>query len=135
MENNSNSNQTLIDIKINYEHSFLFQTEKGLWLVLNVTVVNMTDEPQLTGYAFFEGKLCKNIKMPAPKIIKGTRIFRLQKTINATVASELFLMTPNEKREDTLVVTDLEENRDWHVGIGDIGVQVDRKKLGVKTKL
>jgi hypothetical protein len=68
MENDSNSNQTLIDININYEHSFLFQNEKGLWLVLNVTAINMTDEPQLTGYAFFEGKLCENIKMPAPKI-------------------------------------------------------------------
>jgi hypothetical protein len=44
-------------------------------------------------------------------------------------------MNPKEEREDTLVITNLEENRDWHVGIGDIGVQVDRKKLSIKTKL
>jgi len=134
MGNDSNPNQTLIDISINYEHSFLFQNEKGLWLVLNVTAINMTDENQLTGYAFFEGKLCPYIVTSAP--IKGKLEWPLPpKTVNATVADELFLMEPKEKREDTLVVTNLEENRDWHVGIGDIGVQVDRKKLSIKTEL
>ena len=134
MENESS--QTIIEISIDYANSFLFQNEKGLWLVLKVAAINMTDEPQLTGYAFFEGKLCKNIIKPTPKIQKGTDVYpQSLKTIIATAYDELFLMAPKEEREDTLVVTNLEENIDWHVGIGDIGVLVDKTKLQIKTKL
>ena len=130
------SKQALIEISIDYANSFLFQNEKGLWLILNVTSINMTAEPQLTGYAFFEGMLCKNIIKPTPKIQKGTGFYpQSLKTITATADDELFLMAPNEEREDILVVTNLEENRDWHVGIGDIGILVDKSKLHYKTKI
>ena len=125
-----------IAITILYKESFLFQNENDKWLVLKVKVINNTDQPQTTGYAFFEGKFCENIKMPAPKVQKGKHIFPLSpKTVTATFVDKPFLMEPKEEREDTLVITDLEENRDWHVGIGDMGAQVDRKKLSVKTKL
>ena len=94
----------------------------------------MTDEPQLTGYAFFEGKLCPYIVTSAPN--KGKLKWPLPpKTVNATVVDELFLMESKEKRGDTLVVTNLEENRDWHIGIGDIGILVDKSKLHYKTKI
>lgn len=125
-----------ITITILYEESFLYQNEKGKWLVLKVEAINKTDQTQTTGYAFIGGKLCENIKMPAPKVQKGKHIFPLSpKTVTATIVDEPFQMEPKEEREDTLVITDLEENRDWHVGIGDMGVLVDKSQLHYKTKI
>lgn len=134
MEEKPNKDQALIEIEINYSKSFFYQNEKGLWLVLNVISFNMTDEPQLTGYAFLGGKLCPYIVTSAPN--KGKLKWPLPpKTVNATVVDELFLMEPKEEREDTLVVTNFEENRDWHVGVGDKAVLVDKTRLQNKTKL
>lgn len=134
MEEKPNEDQALIEIEINYSKSFFYQNEKGLWLVLNVISINMTDESQLTGYAFFGGKLCPYIVTSAP--IKGKMKWPLPpKTVNATVADELFLMGPKEERKDTLVVTNFEENREWHVGIGDKAVLVDKTRLQEKAKL
>ena len=134
MEEKPNKDQALIEIEINYSKSFFYQNEKGLWLVLNVISFNMTDEPQLTGYAFLGGKLCPYIVTSAPN--KGKLKWPLPpKTVNATVVDLLFLMEPKEEREDTLVVTNFEENRDWHVGVGDKAVLVDKTRLQNKTKL
>lgn len=134
MEEKTNTDQDLIEIEINYSKSFFYQNEKGLWLVLDVISTNMTDETQLTGYAFFEGKLCPCIVTSAPN--KGKLKWPLPpKTVNATVADKPFLMKPKDIRKDTLVVTNLEEDRDWHVGIGDKAVLVDKTRLQKKAKL
>ena len=109
-----------IEIKIDYKESFMYQNEKGKWLVLKVEAINKTDQAQTAGYAFIGGKLCENIKMPAPKVQKGKHIFPLSpKTVTATFVDKPFQMEPKEEREDTLVITNLDEDRDWHVGIGE----------------
>lgn len=134
MEDKINTSHDLIKIEINYDKSFLYQNEKGLWLVLDVIAVNMTDESQFTGYAAFFGKLCPYIITPTPE--KGKLKWPLPpKTVNATVTNGQFQMTPREERNDTLVITNLEERDDWHVGVGDITVIVDKTRLEHKAKL
>ena len=124
------------EIVIDHKESFMYRNEKGKWLVLKVEAINKTEQPQTTGYVFSPGNFCENIKMPAPKVQKGKHILPLSpKTITATFVDEPFQMEPREKREDTLVVTNLEEDRDWHVGIGDTGTLVEKEKLQYKTKL
>lgn len=126
-----------IEIEIDYKKSFMYQNEKGKWLVLKVEAINKTDQLKTTGYAFFGGELCENITMPAPIVPKGKHILPLSpETVTATFVDEPFQMEPKEEREDTLVVTNLEEQNDWHIGIGENTWKlVDKMKLQIKTKL
>ena len=115
----------------------MYQNEKGKWLVLKIEAINNTDQLKTTGYTFFGGELCENIKMPAPIVPKGKHILPLSpETVTATFVDEPFQMEPKEEREDTLVVTNLEEQNDWHIGIGENTWKlVDKMKLQIKTKL
>ncbi|MBO7615731.1 MAG: hypothetical protein J6T22_00860 [Bacteroidales bacterium] len=134
MEDKINTGHDLIEIEINYDKSYLYRNEKGLWLVLDVIAVNMTDESQFTGYAAFFGKLCPYIITPAPQ--KGKLKWPLPpKTVNATITDGQFQMAPHEDRNDTLVVSNLDEKVNWYVGIGDKAVLVDKTQLHEKTKL
>lgn len=131
MEDKINTGQDLIKIEINYDKSFLYQNEKDLWLVLNVDIVNTTNQVLKTEYTVLLGKPGPKSVMLDLKIEKEEQLSSLSNLVEATVVDKPFLkICPDEKRNDILIVTNLDENKDWHVGIGGGGyILIDKAQL------
>lgn len=128
MEDKINTGHDLVEIEINYEKSFLYQNEKDLRLVLNVDIVNTTNQFLKTEYAVLLGKPNPKFEMLDLKIEKEERLSSLS---NSTSVDETFLrISPDEKRNVILIVTNLDENKDWHIGIGGGGYMfIDKAQL------
>lgn len=130
--------ETNVSISFDYKSSFLYENEKGTWLVLVSLLSNLSDQPQEVRYEFLpSGELCEKIITPAPEVPKDRESFPLPpNTVEATMDSDIFFLSPKESRKDTLIVNKLHKEEEWRLVITeDVSVIIDKSQLRVKQNL
>ena len=124
--------ETNIRIRIDYKNSFLYENEKGTWLILVSLLSNLSDQPHEVRYEFLpSGELCERIVTPAPKVPKDRKSFPLPpKTVEATMVSDMFFLNPKESRKDILIVNKLHKEDEWRLVITeDVSIIIDKSQF------